>query len=571
HLGPICYPGQEYKGIIDIGADHSTTPTGLAVQTQGHILAVAHARQGTVELFDKVTGAHLRAFTIPVSADASNQLSATPNGDLWVIAGASVLRYTALDSNPTLAATISGLSHPLAVAVHPSNDDLVLVADGGSSEQVKAYDRNGLLLWTYGQAGGYGNDPTVDARKLWFRFDATLERTALAVQANGSFWVVDTCNDRMLHISNDRKYLEQIAYLPASYSATVDPAQPSRVFANYLEFEAGPGPLAPGPSGGWKLLRNWLAGLPREADFPKARNGEFGGLQTVVTLSNQRTYALSTLPDHNLALLELPAQGAARYVRGLAAYNSGATATVLYENGDLGFARVGANSQSVYRQTLMSFDSANNPVWQLLPHEVGSAPLTPDAPSAAGRIPLTSSNALIVLDPSVSGTKGDRSTHFHLGAIEFGSRSWLWKASPVGTIDEPGAFQTRAIDGTVNYGGDNVWAAGHHIVYGYHGEGFTDPSNGRAGEANQFIHFHDDGLFIGQFGVPSTRVTAPAPAAGVGGNSFSNILIEDHSRLFWYHNDESQHGGVHRWTIDNLASVAEMVGTGRPGGTIELR
>ncbi|HTB66226.1 MAG TPA: hypothetical protein VK727_08360, partial [Steroidobacteraceae bacterium] len=190
YLGPICYPGQEYKGIIDIGTDHGTAPTGLAVQTRGHILAVAHARQGTVELFDKATGARLRTFTIPVSADASNQLAAAPNGDLWVITGTSLLRYTALDSKPALAATISGLSHPLAVAVHPSDDDVVLVADGGASQQVKAYDHNGRLLWTYGQAGGYGNDPSVDAGKLWFRFDATLERTALAVQANGSFWVV---------------------------------------------------------------------------------------------------------------------------------------------------------------------------------------------------------------------------------------------------------------------------------------------------------------------------------------------------------------------------------------------
>ena len=57
-----------------------------------------------------------------------------PNNDLWVITGTSVVRYTSLGSSPTAVATIGGLSQPLAVAVHPSNNELVLVADGGSSD-----------------------------------------------------------------------------------------------------------------------------------------------------------------------------------------------------------------------------------------------------------------------------------------------------------------------------------------------------------------------------------------------------------------------------------------------------
>jgi hypothetical protein len=569
-----CHAASRYRGVIDHASDKQQAPTGLAVQSNGPLLAVAHGRQGLVKLFDKVSGKLVRSFAIPTSADITNQIAIAPNGDLWVLAAGSAIRYTALDSNPAVASRIEGLSHPLAIAVDPRNDDIVLIADGGSSQQVKAFDHHGRWLWSYGKPGGAATDPESSFDKLWFRFDGKLERTALAVAQDGSFWVVDTCNNRMLHVSARRTYMEQIAYLPVSYSATVDPQNPRRVFANYLEFESDPDkPLQPGP-GGWKLRRNWLAGFPAAAMHTDSRNGGFTGLQTVVTLPNERTYAFTSV-DGKQFLLELPSQGPARAVRSFGPPASGDTAQVLYETGELGYAHTGSN-QSVYRSSLVGFGPTGEPQWEKTPRVIASVFAASNTPvykgafsgASAARFPVTASGKVIFFDQSVAAGAEDR---LHLGAVNAGGNEWAWQASPAGTIDEPGRFQTRSIDGHVNYGGNMVWAVGQHIVFGYHGEGFADPKSSAIGQANQFYHFHETGLLLGQFGVPTTRASGDA-AAGVAGNAFSNILLpRGSSSLLLFHNEELQHGGVHRWTIDNLDSLHVFSGSGPLGTIIRLR
>ena len=137
-------------------------------------------------------------------------------------------------------------------------------------------------------------------------------------------------------------------------------------------------------------------------------------------------------------------------------------------------------------------------------------------------------------------------------------------------MDGRGSFQTRAQDANLQYGGNLVAVSGRSVVYGYHGEFFTDPSNGRVGQANQFMHFLDNGLFLGQFGTPSTRV-GPSPAAGQAGNAFSWSLVRSGTRTFVYHNDESSWGGVHRWELVGLDGVQELNATGEPGLTLALR
>src|SRR5438132_3548451 len=49
----------------------------------------------------------------------------------------------------------------------------LLVADGGSSQQVKAFENAsatgiGTPLWTFGHAGGYANGPAVSDDKFFF-------------------------------------------------------------------------------------------------------------------------------------------------------------------------------------------------------------------------------------------------------------------------------------------------------------------------------------------------------------------------------------------------------------------
>jgi len=85
------------------------------------------------------------------------------------------------------------------------------------------------------------------------------------------------------------------------------------------------------------------------------------------------------------------------------------------------------------------------------------------------------------------------------------------------------------------------------------------------------MHFDESGLFLGQFGRPLVPPTA-ASEAGMAGNTFSPTLVHVDDRLYLYHNDESAHGGMHRWRIDGWDDVQELRGTGSSGGgTIVLR
>ena len=565
-----CYEDQDYPSVIDVEAARSDMPTGLAVQRRGQVLAVAHANKNLIRLFDKTSGARLREIAVPLVPKAKNQLAMSATGDLWIISGKSVLRYTALDSAPRLAATISTLTQPLALAAGEGSDDAVWVADGGASQQLKKFNRDGKPLSTIGVQGGYAMDPKVSGDKLCFRARDGQEQSAIGAAADGSVWAVDYCNNRMLRFSASGLSDGQIAYLPASYTATVDHGRPQRVFANFLEFEVDrTASLQPGKS--WKLVRNWLAGLPTALIDERSHNAGFGGFTSVETLSNGRTYGLLHANGRQ-TIVELPASGRLRIVKTLAPPMQNATARVLYENGDLGYALTGPNSQSVLRQPLKGFDSVGDPVWSVDPVLLGSVPTLPGSPYYRGafsgmppRFPITASGHIVFFDQSVQGNEG-----FHLGAVKSGSGEWLWQSSPTGPLDGKGSFQTKRIDQSINYGGNAVWAHGRHIIYGYHGEFYKDLQTGKVGQANQFMHYDESGLFIGQFGQSSTR-PAPANLAGLSGNAFSPTLVRDGPRLYLYHNDESSHGGVHRWRIDGWDDVVELNGRGSPGSEIVLQ
>lgn len=569
-----CYPAQSYASVIDLHTAAADAPTGLAVQRNGRVLAVAHGGRNLIRLYDKASGTLLREMSVALNAKSMNQLAMSPGGDLWVASGRSVLRYTDLDRDPRVTATINGLTRPLALTATPGSDDGLWVADGGASQQLKRYDAQGRQLATLGALGGYADDPAVNTSKLCFQARDGGEQTALAAAPDGSVWVVDTCNNRMLHlltdVANAGRSDAQIAYLPAVYTSTVDHGRPRRVFANFLEFDVdNTAPLAPGRS--WTLVRNWLAGLPSALKDANAFNGGFGGFTTVETLSNGRTYGIVSAQGRTV-IVELPAAGPLRVVKTLAAPWPGTTPKVMYENGDLGYALTGPGTQSAMRLPLTGFDSAGDPVWATVPVKLASVPTLPGTPHYRGafsgmppRFPVTASGRVVYFDQSVVGNEG-----FHLGAAAMNGSQWLWQASPSGALDGKGSFQTKAIDGSTTYGGNAVWAHGRHIVYGYHGEFYKDLRNGRVGQANQFMHFDESGLFLGQFGVPSTR-PSDSQQSGLSGNAFSPTLVRDGSRLYWHHNDESSHGGVHRWRIDGWDDIGDLRGSGAQGSPIVLR
>ena len=109
------------------------------------------------------------------------------------------------------------------------------------------------------------------------------------------------------------------------------------------------------------------------------------------------------------------------------------------------------------------------------------------------------------------------------------------------------------------------------VIVGFNGEGW------RGGQANQWLHYDGaTGLFLGQFGTVNGVHDLPHSSfdyvgggyatPGSAGNSFGAILVQvpgdgadatavpsiASDALYLYHNDESVHGGVHRWRVSGL-------------------
>jgi len=561
HPSGGCYVEHTFPSAIDVESGNAHPATGIAVQKTGSILAVAHGNLNEVRLIDKTTGFDIADIVIT----NPKKIAFAPNGDLWVISGTTVQRFdgATLGTTNTPVTTISGFSSPQSVSVHPSDNDVVLVADAGTSQQVKAYTRTGASLWTYGTlGGGYATDAAVTTTKLSFASG----RTFVTAMADGSFWVSDTGNDRILHISSSRTYIEQVQYIPAAYVATSDPKFPSRVLGHsWLEFQVDyskpllPGdPFAAGGNNSWKLIKNWSGAVP--ADYRGAVLYE--GITCVVTLSNGRTYGLlRNFTTSKRAVVELPATGTLRFT-GIEV----SLATNLYENGDLRTWSSASSVQTITNQALTGFDGSGNPTWAApttLTVGTGSAARFNGSFSGPGgaRFPITSSNLMVSFSSDVT------TTGMHLGAIPVGGTVWKWLASPsVATA----AYETPAgQNGTfskgngVNYAGNQVHAIDRNIIYGYHGEGYN------GGQANQFMHFRDDGLFIGQFGtVNSPSILDARP--GLSGNAFSLSMVKVNTETYLWVNDESNHGGIHRWRLTNANNIGELSASGAAGTTIAL-
>jgi hypothetical protein len=100
-------------------------------------------------------------------------------------------------------------------------------------------------------------------------------------------------------------------------------------------------------------------------------------------------------------------------------------------------------------------------------------------------------------------------------------------------------------------------------MYGFHGEFW------KGSEANQFLHFNK-GLFIGQFGTPNrnydllcgqgagSQALVEMGVAGKAGNALSPSLAEHEGIMYVYHNDEGNHGGVHRWHVEGKDTIVQL-------------
>lgn len=552
--------------------------TGLAVQQGGNVLAVAHKGLNQINLFHKTTGASLGS--IAVAAPGRIAFNAA-NGHLWVLSGTSVLRYTDVGAGNTLSTTISGLAFPLALGVDPVTNN-VLVADGGSSQQVKGFaSSGGAALWTLGTAGGYSaaNGPDVTNTKFMFTITNNgtnpLPFSFLAVQSDGSFWVGDGGNCRILHFSSSRAYLNQISAITDNLLASVDPNNPSRVFAlGWLEYQfdyskvLNPGdPNAAGGNGSWKLVKNWMAGIDptQYAGFTTVTTLTSGGqTRTYAQVAQKSDYAGGDYHAYN-AVAELPATGPLRF-----AYSASPTpvgqAMWIAPNGDIRYSKIAGGVMTVYKKAFTGINGPGNPVWSA-ETPIASAPAAGGDPARAygngdswGSLRMTfpiTVGDMVISFRSAQGTVSY--PDYHLGGIPLGGTGWQFKTSKALNITSPdgkGSYTTQNSYGGHN--GTNAWSVGNNVVWNYDGQYGTF--------SNQYAHYWDDGLFIGQFGTSTSPDHATHAPAGYSGNfSQTTMVAGPDGNLYAFSADECIHAGVHVWRIGNLNSIVAFAASGTLG------
>lgn len=528
--------------------------SGLAVQLNGNILAAAVAPDNKIYLFDKTTGA--ASSPVSILINAPGRMNFATNGNLWVTTSNSVVCYTNMNGTPSVACTITtGLVAPLAVAANSPDPNLILVADGGSSQQVKAFDANGNALWTYGLAGGYlTNGPAVANNKFWFQnwtvaavntVQTLLPTTFITFAGDGSFWVGDEYNNRILHFDANRNYLEQIMYQRSSISCTVDKNNPARVFSGFLEFNVDYSkPLAQS----WTLVNNWEVNADTNHNMASGASGGFYGLQT---FSNGRTYALIDNRTNRYAynqmakeLCELTTNG----IRFTGIYPGAINGTSIVNSfgADGSALAATANGNHWYSSPVTGFDSNNNPTWGTQT-TIATAPTGGLNPMNQNietfkTTPITTNNVVICFDDGLG-------TNYHLGGIALNGNNFLWRAAPaVSYFDGQGGYE---ISNGLTYAGSDVQAIDRHVVYGFHGEFFRNQA-----QAGQHFHYYDDGLFIGQFGESYLGYPTDWVVPAFVGNGFGPVMVKTNGEYYTYENDEGAHG-VQRWHLLNAQDIRE--------------
>ncbi|UFH55520.1 PA14 domain-containing protein [Spirosoma sp. KNUC1025] len=151
------------------------------------------------------------------------------------------------------------------------------------------------------------------------------------------------------------------------------------------------------------------------------------------------------------------------------------------------------------------------------------------------------------------------STKYHLGGIRLSDNKWLWRTAVNTHWAYTGAYPADGsydVGNGVNTTGIAQQVNGRVILWGYHGEFW------KASQTNKYQLVYDNGLFLGSFGTTGHDTGIESllvPPVGMAGNAFSGSLVKVGDDLYYYHNDENYHSGIHRWKILGLNTIQEQV------------
>jgi len=548
----------KYRGainVINLVNQTNSVITGLAVQSNGRFLFVARAGLNQLAVLDKGTGQLIQT----LSVNNPKALCTDMQGNLWMVSDInSVTRISKyqVNSNGTLSSpllTISSVLAPVALAVSPDNSTLAVADADLSSQQVKAFDNSaGKASWTLGTPGGYMTDATVTNNKFYFN-DVRSQindgwtnnfQVFIAFQPDGSFWVNDPGNYRVQHYAANRTFVETIMSLGSCYSTWADKNDNTRVGASYLEFKINNSQPLTGTTG-WQLVKNWGATISSAYD----KTVKFTNVITLTSAGVKRTFGF--LRQGNLYyLVEFQSNNSLRFTTaGMAQCNIESDGSLL--------------TNGLIRYAFQGFDNFNNPIWSNTPQVLADISKLQDT----GPLPkigfrntyVTSSGKVIFYDYCTQSSYNPitYNTGFHLGAIQQGGNSWLWKSAVATHLNYRGPFPDAAHfdigNGVNNYAGSSAMVLGRNIITGYHGEFW------KASQTNMFNHYLDNGLAIGQFGTVGPFYYTNAPGM-MAGNALSPQLVNgaNPDQLYLYHGDESYHAGMHKWLISGLNTIKEQ-------------
>ena len=539
---------QRYK-VCDI-VKTAARITGMDVQTNGNLLFVAREFDNNIHVLDKISGTVIQI----LSFGAPTMIKIDAAGFLWLSHNHGTVEKFIINSNGTLTTTGVVITGFESIQGLSCNGTTVAIASApeAKAHQVKGYSTsNGALLWTLGQNVSYGTDATVENDKFCFKDRRTTvngypnfdQYASIAFEADGSLWVNDRTNSRLQHFDNKRIFDKHLAFLGHSYHTQVDPNNPTRVFSGYLEYKVDYSkPLMPGNvNGAWQLVNNW------SYNVSEAKVGHL--LKYVTTIpQNGRTYALEYSGIRGqYELAELVNGGALRYT---------GVMVPMFDNyqfckdGSLvGYNARNERNMHVWhwsKATITGFDGLNNPIFSSFS---SIASIDEDGtnvvPFGTGRNSpgeITSSNIIPVF-------RNDIADGYHLAGLPLGGTKPKWQtAKPVVTsIHEP--FPNNGdydiFPGT-QYAGNTALASDNIIIWGYNGEFW----HGAGHQTNFWNIVSDKGLFLRQFG--TSDYSNP-----MAGNAFSPALVKVNGIHYLYLNDESVHGGIHRWKIDGLNTIHE--------------
>lgn len=543
--------GRVYKSCIDSVKNAVAIITGMAVQPTGKFLFISHGRMNALHVLNKTTGQTVQtlSYTAPgvLATDTANYLWMTHSSG-----GSGTIEKFSVDTNGILTSTgitISSVIKPFALGVS-QNNQLIVAADGDStSQQLKAYNNiTGAASWTFGQAGGYRDNPDVANDKFYFRDVRSTMNTFIAFEADGSFWVGDPGNSRIQRYAADRTFLDRIQYQPNFYSCFVDRNNPTRVFAAFREFQVDYSKPLARNNGSWVQVKNWGYHVTKEWAH------QYNIFRSVNTLSNGKTYAFLR-NGSQWKVVELPASGNLRLNGPVMSFDN----TYMYPDGSLRkVTRMFQNQPTVWsKRELTGFDASHNPVWGAWAVVAKTPPATPLDPGYAGDAnrltpgEVTSSGVVLSFDGAHA------LYNYHLGGVRSGDSTWLWRVAPSTMKHYSGPFPADGaydVGNGVKYSGVSAMAVERNIFWGYHGEFWKNS------QTNKWNHVYDDGLFVGQFGVTGPELNGKKAAAGMAGNAFCANMIKMGDTAYLYHNDEGLNGGcgIHRWRITGLNTVQEQ-------------